>query len=89
MKKVLVLCLMQLLVLTTWAADTEVYDFKGLNTSADITRGDALSFKVNNGSDRQMYAFTIAGVEMDCSRFGAFIGSTSDMNIALRPMVCC
>ena len=42
MKRVLTLCLTALLTLTSWAADAEVYDFKGLNTEAVVTRGESL-----------------------------------------------
>lgn len=84
MKRVLTLCLTALLTLTSWAADAEVYDFKGLNTEAAVTRGESLGFTVNNGSNRTIYSFSIEGVEMDCSQFGAFIGSASDANIGMK-----
>ena len=84
MKKALTLCYITLLSLTAWAADTEVYDFKGLNTTAAITRGESLEFTVNNGKSRTIYSFTIADTDMDLSRFGAFMGGTTDANFTLN-----
>ena len=84
MKKALTLCLTALLTLTSWAADAEVYDFKGLNTTAAINRGESLGFTVNNGSNRTIYSFSIENVEMDCSRFGGFIGGATDGNFTLN-----
>ncbi len=83
-KRFFVLSLTMILaVVSAWAAD-EVYDFKGLNTTAGINRGESLGFTVNNGSNRTIYSFSIEGVDMDCSRFGAFIGGADDANIGLK-----
>ena len=61
-----------------------MYDFKGVNTTAAITRGESLEFTVNNGKSRTIYSFTIADTDMDLSRFGAFMGGTTDANFTLN-----
>jgi len=69
---------------TAWASTPEEYDFKGLNSEKTINRGESLGFTVNNGSNRTIYSFTIADIEMDLSRFGAFIGGETDGNFTLK-----
>ena len=83
-KRLLTMGLTLLLAVTGWAADSEVYDFKGLSQEATINRGESLGFTVNNGSNRTIYSFSIAGVEMDLSRFGAFMGGATDGNFTLK-----
>ena len=81
-KKIFTLVTAMLIAIGAWAQ--EVYDFKGLNTETAINRGESLGFTVNNGSNRTIYSFSVAGVEIDCSRFGAFISGATDGNFTLK-----